>query len=110
MMLVVNETKLTRYWLWKLHRDWLRPDGRLVIPGRKSFRLSPATLEAIAATFPPERDVLFPWVNTRRGFYNALERLFKRAELERSRWFGVTKTRGKRSEWFIANRIGGTRQ
>ena len=49
----------------RLERSWIRPDGVLVMKQHKTdwpmmCRLRDETLEAIAETFPPERELLFP--------------------------------------------------
>ena len=96
LMCVINETGLPRMTLCRLQRDWLRDDGRLVVPNRGSFQLTWATIVALSETYPPKRELLLPWqTNGRRGFYNALERVFKRAGIPSERRFAWNERRAE---------------
>lgn len=85
VLMTIHNTRLSRFWLVRIRRSWLRHDGTLVIPKRRSYQLTWATIAALAETYPPQRDVLLPWPNGRRSFYDNLGRIFDRAEIPHQR-------------------------
>lgn len=68
-----------------IRREWIDAEGILVVQQQKTgnpivCRLSPETVEAIAATFPPDRELLFPWAaNWRQKFHVRFRELVKAA-------------------------------
>jgi len=67
------ETGLRRSDLWLLKRSDIREDGLFSLSmsktqRRRTGRVRQATLDAIARTFPPERQLIFPWCHAKGTF------------------------------------------
>lgn len=72
--------------------------GDLTIPQQKTdreivCRLRASTMQAIEATFPPERDLLLPWGKVRSQFWYAWRKLLTAAGLPTGRREGPQKLR-----------------
>lgn len=101
-----------------IRRDDIDDDGVLVVRQQKTGQpivctLSPETLEAIAATFPPVRELVFPWAaEWRQKFHVRFRALVKAAGIRK----GTTKylrrsraTYAERDQPGLARRVLGHR-
>jgi integrase len=98
ILLTGYDTGLRRSDLLALRRDQISDDGRVTIVMEKTgltheCHVRPATLAAIRATFPPERELVFPWPHVERTLYIWLHAIMDAAGIPVERRGGFQRLR-----------------
>jgi integrase len=95
---VCYDTALRTQDMFDLRTEQITDDGILAVVQRKTqtghvCRIRPATVEAVRATYPPNREFVFAWAYRRETFWNWWRELLIRAGLPTGRRNGPQKIR-----------------